>query len=292
MAEAAAGGSEAAAASEEDALLVERPTEHVVVLTMNRPEQLNAVGGELGRRLTNVWPALDADPSVRVVVLTGAGRGFCSGTDLSRPPGSRARAAEDDVDPLEARRIPGYRGVGAASYPRFTARQARVYKPVVTAVNGVCAGAGLHFVADSDVVICSEKATFVDTHVNVGQVTALEPIGLARRIPLGVVLRMVCLGKYERIDAQRAYEVGLVTEVVPSERLLERAVELAEEIAQASPETLRVSLRAIWEGLELGLTDACYKAYAPLVAHWNHPDCREGPVAFMEKREPRWAESR
>src|SRR6185436_7321501 len=115
--------------------------------------------------------------------------------------------SDAEVDAIEARGIPGYRGAGASAYPRFTARQAQVYKPVITAVNGVCAGAGLHFVADSDVVICSENATFVDTHVNVGQVTALEPIGLARRVPMGVVLRMVCMGKAERLSAQRAYEI-------------------------------------------------------------------------------------
>ncbi|MET0895851.1 MAG: enoyl-CoA hydratase/isomerase family protein [Acidimicrobiia bacterium] len=275
------------------ALLVERPVEHVVVLTMNYPERLNAVGGELSQRLTEIWPEIDADPTVRVVVLTGAGRGFCSGADLTRrgsgEEGGDTRLQTVGVDSIERRGGVGYTGPGAQSYPRFTARQAHVYKPVITAVNGVCAGAGLHFVADSDIVICADGATFVDTHVNVGQVTALEPIGLTRRMPFGLVTRMVCLGKFERMSAQRAFETGMVSEVVPGDVLMARALELAQQVAQASPATLQTSLRAIWESLEYGLTDAYYHGFMPLTRHWDHPDASEGPRAFMDKRDPEWA---
>jgi enoyl-CoA hydratase/carnithine racemase len=275
----------------EGRLLVTRPVEHVVVLTLNNPEHLNAVGGELSQRLTAIWPEIDADPTVRVVVLTAAGRAFCSGADLSNrglgQTGTRLRTLS--VDSIELRGGVGYTGPGAQSYPRFTARQAHVYKPVITAVNGVCAGAGLHFVADSDIVICADGATFVDTHVNVGQVTALEPIGLTRRMPFGLVTRMVCLGKFERMSAQRAYEVGMVSEIVPGDQLLARAIELAQDVAKASPATLQTSLRAIWESLEYGLTDAYYHGFMPLTRHWDHPDASEGPRAFMEKRDPDWA---
>ena len=121
------------------ALLVTRPEEHIVVLTLNYPERLNPVGGELTERLVRIWPEIDADPSVRVVVLTGPGRGFCSGADMGHRPGSEGQASEDPA------------------LPRFTARQNQVFKPVITAVNGVCAGAGLHFVADADIVICNER---------------------------------------------------------------------------------------------------------------------------------------
>ena len=167
------------------ALLVARPEDHIVVLTFNHPERLNALTAELRDRLTQIWPEIDADPSIRVVVLTGAGRGFCSGADMANRPVADAAAP------------------GEPQLPRFTARQAHVYKPVITAVNGVCAGAGLHFVADADIVICSDKATFTDSHVNVGQVTALEPIGLSRKMPLGLVTRMVCVG-LARADARAA----------------------------------------------------------------------------------------
>ncbi len=250
------------AESDQD-LLIERDG-HVVVLTVNRPQQLNAFSRSVRNQLTELWPKLDADPDVRAVVITSAGdRAFSSGGDVS------------ELD-------------GPEDYPRYTARQAGVFVPTITAVNGLCASAGLHFVADADIVICSEKATFFDTHVHVGQVSALEPIGLSRRIPLGEVLRMVTMGKAYRIDAKRALEIGLVSEVVPLERLRERAIEIGQVIATASPQTVKTSLRAIWESLDRGLDDGLKSGYALLQAHLDHPDATEGPTAFMEKRAPNW----
>lgn len=251
------------APSSEDELLVERDG-HVVVLTVNRPERLNAFSRSVRGKLTELWPRLDADPEVRAIVVTAAGdRAFSSGGDVS------------ELD-------------GPEDYPRYTARQAGVFTPTITAVNGMCASAGLHFVADADIVICSENATFFDTHVHVGQVSALEPIGLARRIPLGEVLRMVALGKSHRIDARRALELGLVSEVVPGERLRERAVELGHIIAKASPAAVKASLRAVWESLDRGLDDGLIHGYQILQDHLDHPDAAEGPAAFMKKREPDW----
>jgi enoyl-CoA hydratase len=267
-------------------LLVERDG-HVAVMTMNRPERLNAIDTEQIERLEAAWLELDADPDVRVIVFTGAGRGFCGGADLvARANGASAtRSVGSDANPDDIYPHPR-RGGGQIG---FTARHCKVYKPVITAVNGVCAGAGLHFVADSDIVICSSNATFVDTHVNVGQITALEPIGLARRIPLGVVLRMVCLGKHERIDAKRALEIGMITEIVDDPvALVPRAMELAELVATASPDTLRISLQSIWEGLDVGLQEAYLNGFRRVVGHWSHPDAIEGPKAFTEKREPQW----
>jgi enoyl-CoA hydratase/carnithine racemase len=247
----------------EDELLIERDG-HVVILTVNRPRQLNAFSRAVRTRLAELWPKLDADPGVRAVVVTAAGdRAFSSGGDVS------------ELD-------------GAEDYPRYTARQAGVFKPTIAAVNGLCASAGLHFVADSDIVICSENATFFDTHVHVGQVSALEPIGLSRRIPLGEVLRMVTLGKAYRIDSARALAIGLVSEVVPLERLRARAVELAHIAASASPQTVKVSLQAIWESLGMGLDEGLQHGYRLLQAHLDHPDAKEGPAAFMARREPRW----
>ena len=248
---------------EEEDLLIERDG-HVVVLTINRPDRLNAFSRSVRFKLTELWPKLDADPDVRAVVVTSAGdRAFSSGGDVS------------ELD-------------GDEDYPRYTARQAGVFKPMIVAVNGLCASAGLHFVADGDIVICSENATFFDTHVHVGQVSALEPIGLSRRMPLGEVLRMVTLGKTYRIDAQRALQLGIVSEVVPLGGLRDRAVELGHIAATASPQTVQESLRAIWEGLDRGLDDALQHGYRILERHRTHPDATEGPAAFVEKREPRW----
>jgi enoyl-CoA hydratase/carnithine racemase len=247
----------------DDELVVERDG-HVVVLTINRPRQLNAFNRSVRGRLTELWPQLDADPDVRAIVVTASG--------------DRAFSAGGDVSELD----------GPEDYPRYTARQAGVFKPTIAAVNGLCASAGLHFVADSDIVICSENATFFDTHVHVGQVAALEPIGLARRIPLGEVLRMVTLGKAYRIDAARALAIGLVSEVVPASQLRARAIELAHLAASGSPAALQTSLRAIWDSLDMGLDDGLKHGYRLLQGHLDHPDATEGPAAFVARREPRW----
>jgi enoyl-CoA hydratase/carnithine racemase len=248
---------------------------HVATITLNRPARLNALNGEALAGLAAAWRDIDADPAIRVTILTGAGRGFCSGADMVGPSATgRDRADRPDFVPM----------------PKFTARHMGCFKPVITAVNGICAGAGLHFVADCEIVIASDQATFLDTHVDMGQITALEPIGLSRRMPLGAVLRMVALGRSERMSAQRAYELGMVSEVVPDGGLADRAMELAQTVAKVSPATLQKSLRAIWESLDSGLDEALERGWRVVQSHYGHPDNVEGPRAFAQKRAPQWAD--
>jgi enoyl-CoA hydratase/carnithine racemase len=164
-----------------------------------------------------------------------------------------------------------------------------VWKPVITAVNGICAGGAFHWVAEADIVICSSDAQFFDPHVSVGQVVSIEAIALMRKIPAEAVMRMAFLGRYERMSADRAYELGMVSEVVdPPERLRDRAQELAETIARNSPAAMAATKRALWGALEMGLTDACRAGARELVSMWGHPDQTEGPAAFAERREPQW----
>ncbi len=151
----------------------------------------------------------------------------------------------------------------------------------------VCGG-GLHFIADSDLVLCSENATFFDTHVKVGLVSGLEPVGLARRVPLESVLRMALLGGSERFDARRALEIGLVGEIVPSEALMPRARNLADAISRHSPAALARTKQAIWESLDVGLQQGLERAWRIIQEHNDHPDLKEGARAFVEKRKPRW----
>ena len=242
---------------------------YVALVTLNDPSTLNALSTEMMQQLGGLWPELDADPGCRVAVITGAGdRGFCSGL----------RAQNIDVDPEKR----------PSGYPRFTPRQCGFWKPVIAAVNGVCASGGLHFLSHAEIVIASEKARFLDTHVGVGQVSGLEATCLARRIPLEAVLRMIVLGKAERIDAHRALQIGLVSELLPPEQLLDRAMELARLAAANSPAAVRHSLQALWQGLELGLDRALENAWSHIVEHRSHPDAREGGRAFIEKRAPVW----
>jgi enoyl-CoA hydratase len=171
----------------------------------------------------------------------------------------------------------------------FTSWQQGVWKPVITAVNGICAGGAFHWVADADIVICASDAQFFDPHVSVGQVVSIEAVTLMRKMPVEAVMRLAFVGRYERMSAQRAYELGMVSEVVdPPDRLRERAQELAETIAKNSPAAMAATKRALWGALEMGLTDACRNGAGELVSMWGHPDQTEGPKAFAEKRDAEW----
>ena len=246
-------------------------------LIFDRPAAGNAMDAAMLAALPDAWRELDEDPEVRVIVNTGNGRNFQTGLDvvqLSRDP--------------EALREQSRRTKRAELL--ISAWHNQVATPVIAAVNGTCAGGGLHFVADADIVIAAADASFLDPHVSVGQVTAFEAIALARKMPFESMMRMALVGRHERIAAARALEIGMISEVVdPPERLRESAQELAEKIARNSPAAMAVSKRALWRALELGLTDACRAGARDLVSMWGHPDQEEGPRAFAEKREARWS---
>ena len=249
---------------------------HVGWLLNNRPDQLNAMNALMRDEFAQAWTELDNDPLVRVIVHTGEGRAFQTGVDVTE-------LATDGVG------MQRYREGLEDMDIHFTAWHQKVWKPVITAVNGICAGGGFHWIADADIVIAASDAQFTDPHVSVGQVTAIEAIGLMRKIPAEAVLRMALVGRHERMSAQRAYEIGLISEIVdPPERLHEAAQDLAEKIARNSPAALRATKRALWQAMEVGLTDACRAGAKELVGLWGHPDQTEGPAAFAEKREARW----
>src|SRR5262249_32316880 len=124
---------------------------------------------------------------------------------------------------------------------------------------------------------------------SVGQVVSIEAIGLMRKMPVEAVMRMAFVGRHERMSAQRAYELGMISQIVdPPERLRDEAQALAEKIAKNPPAPMAATKRALWGALELGLTDACRAGGRELIAMWGHPDQEEGPRAFAEKRDARW----
>jgi len=251
--------------------------DRVITLTLNRPDRHNAFNLTMARELHAFWTQVKADPEVVCVIVTGAGdRAFCTGMDIADVADGSARS----TGTLDRSESPWF---------RLTALHNRCWKPVITAVNGMACGGGLHFVADSDLVLCSETASFFDTHVKVGLIAGLEPVGLARRMPLEAVLRMALLGGSERIDARQACAWGLVGEVLPPDRLLPRARELAAKIAEHSPAALARSKQAIWESLDVGLDEALGRTWKLINEHSAHPDLHEGSRAFVEKRRPRWA---
>lgn len=246
-------------------------------LVFDRPAAANAMDATMLGELETAWRTLDEDPAVRVIVNTGNGNAFQTGVDV------RQLAKDRDALREQSRRT-------RDAELRLSAWHCGVRKPVIAAVNGVCAGGGLHFVSDADIVICSTEASFLDPHVSIGQVTAYEAIALARKSPMEPVLRMALVGRHERIGAKRAYQLGICSEVVPPDRLDAVAQALGENVARNSPTAMAASKRALWAALETGLTDACRVGVSELVSIWGHPDQAEGPRAFTERREPLWEE--
>jgi enoyl-CoA hydratase/carnithine racemase len=206
-------------------------------LVFNRPDVGNAVDAVMFEELEQAWAELDADGNVRVVVNSGNGNAFQTGLDV------RQLAKDKDALRDQSRRTRDFD-------LRMTAWHCGVWKPVIAAVNGVCAGAGLHFVADADVVIASSDATFLDPHVSVGQVSAIETIGMIRKSPMEPITRMALTGRYERMSADRARQLGILSEVVEPSHLRARAQELAETIARFPLDHLTATKKALWAALE------------------------------------------
>jgi enoyl-CoA hydratase/carnithine racemase len=209
-------------------------------LVFARPDVGNAMDAAMLAELERAWAELEADPDVRVIVNTGEGPAFQTGLDvaqLSRDPGALREQSRRTRD----------------AELRLTAWHCGVTKPVIAAVNGTCAGGGLHFVADADIVLAAADATFLDPHVSIGQVSAYETIGLVRRSPMEPVMRMALAGRHERISAARAHQLGIVGQVVdPAAGLRDAAQDLAELIARRDPALLAATKRALWGALEQG----------------------------------------
>lgn len=209
-------------------------TDHVATITLNRPEQLNAFNRTMCEEMARAWHTVKLDESVHAVVLRAAGdRAFSAGLDIKTPYG-------------QPENIWNHEDPGEALSPKWQ----KMWKPVVCAVQGMCTAGAFYFINESDVVICSEDATFFDSHVSAGLVCALEPIGLMRRVGLGETLRIALMGNDERVSADTALRIGLVSEVVASGQLWDRAHEIAATIAAKPPTATQGTVKAIWESLD------------------------------------------
>lgn len=246
----------------------------LAIITLERPERGNALAPSMHAVLRALWSDVRDDPAVRVAIVTAVGeKHFCTGFDV---------ATDEETGDVFIHQ-PLSESVFWSPY------QNRVWKPVICAVNGLCVGGGHHLVVDSDIVLASRNAAFLDTHVNVGMVGALENIGLAKRLPLGTALRMTLMGKHFRLGAERAWQLGLVDELVDTPAdLLPLAESMARQMLGNSPQAMALSKQAIWGGVENGYTQSLEHAWALLRLHWMHPDFTEGPRAFAEKRAPEW----
>jgi enoyl-CoA hydratase/carnithine racemase len=253
--------------------------DRIATITLDRPDRLNALSPEMIRELRRAYADAEADDDVWIIVVTGAGRAFCAGADVDEIPDDGRVVYEEPY---------------LSTYPQWEAPQEgtppsrAMTKPILTAVNGLCCGAGLDWVTTGDIVIASERAEFFDPHVSIGLVSGREMVRLARVLPTNVAMRVALTGRHERMSAQRAYELGLVSEVVPHDLLLERAREIAAIVNRNAPLAVRGTRLAIRRGLDVPLPEAEIMAEAFRERVVRTDDAREGPAAFVEKRDPVW----
>ena len=220
--------------SEFETIRYETGPDRVATITLNRPEVLNAFDRRMCEEVRAAWRMVKDDPEVNAVVLRAEGdRAFCAGLDMKQPYGQ-----PDDVW--------NHEDPGELLSPKWQ----KVWKPVVCAVQGICTAGAFYFLNEADIVICSADATFFDSHVSNGMVSALEPVGLMRRVGLAQTLRVALSGNDERVTAATALQIGLVTEVVERAFLWSRAHEIAAAVAAKPSAATQGTVRAIWESLD------------------------------------------
>ena len=251
--------------------LIER-RDHILIVTMNRPQVRNALSGPMMALLRQAWDQVDSDSGIRVCVLTGAGGAFCAGADLkamSRShPGDQARSFDPSIiEPLLKGR--------------------RLTKPLIAAVEGAAVAGGTEILQATDIRVAGESARFGVSEARWG----LFPLGgsavrLPRQIPYTVAADLLLTGRH--ITAAQALAIGLIGHVVPDGQALAKALEIAEMIAANGPVAVRAILRTIRETEGMAETDA-FKLEAQIgLAVFRSEDAREGPRAFTEKRQPQF----
>jgi enoyl-CoA hydratase/carnithine racemase len=253
--------------------------DRIAIITFNRPDRLNAVSPEMIRELRQAYATAEADNDVWIIIVTGNGRAFCAGADVAEIP-EDGRVIYDEPY--------------LSTYPQWEAPQEAtppfrtMTKPIIAAVNGLCCGAGLDLVTTGDIAIASDRAEFFDPHASIGLVSGRELVRLARAIPTNIAIRMALMGRHERLSVRRAYELGLVSEVVEHDRLMDRAREIASTVNRNAPLAVRGTRLAIRKGRDLPLHEAEILAEAFRERVVRTDDAKEGPRAFVEKREPKW----
>jgi len=212
----------------------ETSADKVATITLNRPDVLNAFDRQMCEEVRAAWKLVKDDPGVNAVVLRAAGdRAFCAGLDTKKSYGQ-----PDDIW--------NHEDPGELLSPKWQ----KVWKPVVCAVQGICTAGAFYFLNEADIIICSTDAMFFDSHVTYGLVSALEPVGLMRKVGLAHTLRIALSGNDERVTADTALQIGLVTEVVDRAALWGRAHEIAAGIAAKPSSATQGTVRAIWESLD------------------------------------------
>jgi 2-(1,2-epoxy-1,2-dihydrophenyl)acetyl-CoA isomerase len=246
----------------------------VGVITLNRPQIYNAFNKQLNEDLLKALKDVSRDEDVRAVIVTGAGKAFCSGADLND-------RTDPNIDKLSLGNSVRER------YNPIVVTIAQMEKPVIAAVNGVAAGAGCSLALACDLRIVSEHAKFIEAFVRIGLVPdSGSSYFLPRLVGLGRAMELALTGM--DVDAEQAVQIGLANRLVPHEQLQEEAMKWASRFAQAPTKAVALTKRSLYKGMEVSLEDALeYEAQLQDIAG-KTADFQEGVQAFMEKRPPRF----
>jgi enoyl-CoA hydratase len=258
--------------------------EHVVLITLDRPEAKNACDLEHFHQLVQAWRRFDADEAAWVAIFTGVGRSFMSGADLKTyVPEITALAKQ-----LQDGTATSVNGYSLSDGTDAVLRGSKIYKPIIAAVNGPCVAGGMEMLGGVDIRVASEHATF----------GVLEParglfagggttVRLPRQVPFAHAMEFLLCA--DRVDAQRAYEMGLLNAVVPEDALLDTAFEYAARITKNAPLAIQATKRSVLEGLTVDMSEAYRNESRISREVFATEDAKEGPRAFAEKRSPRWS---
>ena len=256
----------------EEALVPRHDDEGVTTLTMNRPQARNALSQGMLRAMLDAFIEVSTDETARVVILAGAGPGFCAGHDLKE---------------IKAQNYSrNYTEQLFADCAELMQTIIRLPKPVIAQVHGIATAAGAQLVASCDLAISSQEARYATPGVNIGLFCSTPMVALSRNLSNKHAMQMLLTG--DLIDAQNAYRMGLVNEVVDAEQLETKTMELARKLASKSPLTLAIGKEAFYRQAELPLSEAYDYTKEVMVRNLEARDAQEGISAFIEKRHPVW----
>ncbi|UWQ64469.1 enoyl-CoA hydratase [Leisingera caerulea] len=260
------------------AILERCDTGAIARLTLNTPEKLNALSDEMLAALQEQIDALREDSSIKVVILSGTGKGFCAGHDIKQM--TAGRAAEDG---------------GKAYFQDLFARCTRVMmglqslpQPVIAQVHGIATAAGCQLVASCDLAVAAEGTRFGVNGVNIGLFCSTPMVALSRNIPRKQAFELLNTGEF--IDAARAVELGLANRAVPLDQLESETAKLADTIAAKLGAAVKIGKQAFYEQLQMPLDQAYAYTSGVIVENLMYRDTIEGMAAFIEKRAPDWQE--
>jgi len=248
----------------------------VATCRLNRPERLNAMRAQTLDEMYDSWEGFNKDKNLKVMILTGTGRGFSSGADVKPKEGQSAMGAA----PEEPGATPG----AASPAPRMLKKI--VEKPVIGMINGACAGMGYVLALSTDIRFASDQALFHHVYLRRALVTSGETWYLPKLIGLGNAMYHILAA--DTMDADEALRLHLVSRVIPHDKLVEETMKFAQELATRPPNATKYAKKAIYKGLNLTLEDAMEFVGYTRAANQNSGEAEEGFRAFNEKRAPNW----